>query len=59
MVKNYGRTFEYVMSKEMAKDLLERRKGEVERKKRPQDYLIEYVNTERGIMGTCTRVILE
>ena len=58
MAKIYGRTFEYVMSKDMAKDLLDRRKGD-ERKKRPQDYLIEYVNTECGIMGTCVKVVVE
>lgn len=58
MDKGNAPYFEYVMTKDMAKDLLDRRRGD-ELKKRPQDYLKEYVNSECGIMGTCVKVILE
>lgn len=53
-----GRTFEYVMTKTMADEVLKNRVGE-EKKTNPKDYLIKYVNQEFGIMGTCINVVLE
>lgn len=52
---NYGRYFEYVMSKEMAKNLLDNR-NDLEKKMRPQEYLCKIVNEQFGIMGTCSKV---
>lgn len=51
----YPPYFEYVMSKEMAKELLDNRHGE-EKKMRPHDYLVKVVNEQFGICGTCVRV---
>ena len=47
---------EYQMSAEMAKGLLKTRKGE-ELKQQPQIFLCNYVNTEIGVKGICTRVV--
>lgn len=47
--------YEYVMPKDMIKDLLEKRDGE-EKKLRPHDYLVKVVNEEFEIRGTCVRV---
>lgn len=51
----YPPFYEYVMPKEMIKDLLEKRDGE-EKKMRPHDYLVKVVNDEFLIKGTCLRI---
>lgn len=51
----YPPYFEYVMSKEMAKELLDNRHGD-EKKMRPHDYLVKVVNEQFGIRGTCVKV---
>lgn len=52
------RIFEYHMSKAMFKDLVDNRKGE-DKKKNPHKYVIEVVNEQFGILGTCKKVIVE
>lgn len=47
---------EYKMTKEMADAYLKARKGD-DRKKHPQEYLCDVVNTEFGVKGHCTRVL--
>lgn len=47
--------YEYVMSRAMAKEMLGNRMDE-DKKKRPNDYLMEVINNEFGIMGTCVKV---
>ena len=47
---------EYKMTKEMADALLSMRKGE-DKKKHPQEYLCELVNSQFGVKGRCTRVL--
>ena len=47
---------EYKMTKEMADAYLKARKGD-DRKKHPQEYLCDVVNTEFGVKGRCTRVL--
>ena len=54
----YGPYFEYVMSKELAQELLDNRHGE-EKKMRPHDYLVKVVNEQYGIRGTCVHVALD
>ena len=54
----YGPYYKYVMSTEMAKNLIENRSGE-EKKMRHHDYLVNVVNEEFGISGTCVEIILE
>lgn len=49
--------FEYKMSEGMAKAYLDSRKGE-DRKKHPGDYLREVVDSDFGIKGKCSRVII-
>ena len=53
----YPPYFEYVMSKELAKELLDSRHGD-EKKMRPHDYLVKTVNEQYGISGTCVKVSL-
>lgn len=57
MLENYHDMpeYEYIMSNEMAKYLLNNR-TDGDKKKRPSDYLMEVVNNEFGIMGTCVKV---
>ena len=60
--KNFGKTinrgsFEYKMTKDMANGYLKARKGD-DKKKHPQAYLCEIVNTEFGVKGNCTRVLI-
>lgn len=43
--------FEYQMSEAMAKTILKDRK-----KENPQDFLIQFVNEQLGIKGTCIKV---
>ncbi len=47
---------EYKMSKELALSYLNNRKGD-EKKKDPQEYLCEIVNTQFGVKGNCIRVL--
>lgn len=49
-------TIEYKMPKEMAAMYLKTAKGEFA-KKHPQEYLIQVVNEEFGVKGTCVNVI--
>ena len=49
--------FEYVMSKDMAQNLLNNR-GEKDLYMRPHDYLVMIVNEQFGIQGTCVKVSL-
>lgn len=49
---------EYKMSKNLSKKLLKSRKEKNELKMRPQEFLCHYVNTQLGIKGVCTRVIV-
>lgn len=49
-------TIEYKMPKEMASMYLKTAKGEFA-KKHPKEYLIQVVNEEFGIRGTCVNVI--
>ena len=54
--KPFERKIEYEMSKEMAKQLLNARKGN-ERNIPAQQYLCQIVNEEFGVLGNCTHVI--
>lgn len=49
-------TIEYKMPKEMATMYLKTAKGEFA-KKHPKEYLIQVVNEEFGVKGTCVNVI--
>ena len=55
--KPYYGEIEYEMSKLMAKELLNERKG-ADRNIHPQVYLCKVVNESFGLKGNCTRVIL-
>ena len=46
---------EYQMPKEFANELLKTRKGQ-DKNMRPQDFLVQYVNEECGLLYNCTRV---
>ena len=50
--------FEYKMSKLMANEALNNRKGE-EKKMKPQDYLIKYVNEQFGLRLPVVKVIID
>ena len=50
--------FEYKMSAAMAQAVLQSRKGE-EKKMKPQEYLIKYVNTQFGLRLPVTKVFVE
>lgn len=54
-MKDFYRSIEYKMPESVAKMLLKTRK---DKKKNPQQWLCDYVNSECGILGNCTRVIL-
>lgn len=47
---------EYKITKEMADAYLKARKGD-DRKKHPQEYLCDVINTEFGVKGRCIRVL--
>lgn len=51
---SYG-DIEYRMTKQMAKELLNTRKG-TDANMHPQDFLCKYVNEQLGIKGNCVRV---
>lgn len=46
---------EYKMSKTLADSLLKKQKN----KKRPQEVLCDYVNTQLNLKGECVKVIIE
>jgi len=46
---------EYIMNSAMADEILKTRKGD-DKKLRPQDYLIKYVNEDCGLLRNCTKV---
>ena len=55
--ENFNRTFEYQMPSKLAEAVLstnKKKKGEFD----SQEYLIEYVNNECGLIGNCTKVII-
>lgn len=52
-----GRAIEYKMPKETARQLLASRSG-VDAKKDNKKFLVEYVNTNFGLLGVCRNVIL-
>lgn len=51
-----GRPFEYNLSEETIKELLRTRRG-ADAKKDAHEYLCDYINEQRGLLGTCIRVI--
>ena len=53
--KPYYGGIEYEMTKTMAKELLNERKG-AERNMHPQEYLCKVVNETFGLKGHCTHV---
>ena len=57
-VESVNGDFEYKMSKEMADMYLKSRKGE-DKNKHPQEYLRHIVDTQFGIKGICSRVIVQ
>lgn len=57
-VESVNGDFEYKMSKEMADMYLKSRKGE-DKNKHPQEYLRYIVDTQFGIKGVCSRVIVQ
>lgn len=50
-----GGTIEYKMSNQMAQAIIKSHKG----KKRPQEILCDYVNTQCGLKGHCVKVLVE
>ena len=46
---------EYQMSQKFADELLKARKGQ-EKNMRPQDFLVQYVNDECGLLYNCVKV---
>ena len=60
MVKNVKNhqlgDIEYKMTKEMADAFLKARKGD-DKKKHPQEYLCNIINTDFGIKGNCVKVL--
>ena len=46
---------EYQMSALMAKELIRTRKGD-DKKLKPQDYLVKYVNEQFGLLFKCVKV---
>lgn len=56
-MKTMGRAIEYKMPKETARQLLASRSG-VDAKKDNKKFLVEYVNTNFGLLGVCRNVIL-
>lgn len=53
--RSYYGNIEYEMSKEMAKQILDTRKG-TERNMPPQQFLCQVVNEDFGIKGNCIKV---
>lgn len=48
---------EYQMPKKMADELLKAR-GPLEKNMRPQDFLVNYVNEECGLLYNCVKVTI-
>lgn len=51
---NTKSTVEYKMTETMAKVILNARKN---KKSDPQEYLVNYVNTQMGLLHPCVRVL--
>jgi hypothetical protein len=51
-----GGSIEYKMSNAMAQAILKSQKGP---KKRPQEVLCNYVNSQMGLKGHCVKVLVE
>ena len=51
-----GGSIEYKMSNEMARNIIKNHKGP---KKRPQEILCDYVNSQMGLKGNCVKVLIE
>lgn len=49
-------SIEYKMSNSMARNIIKSHKGT---KKRPQEILCDYVNTQMGLKGHCVKVLIE
>lgn len=49
-------SIEYKMSNQMARNILKNYKNA---KKRPQEILCDYVNSECGLKGKCVKVLVE
>ena len=47
---------EYKMSNSMARSIIKNHKGP---KKRPQEILCDYVNSQMGLKGNCVKVLIE
>ena len=47
-------TVEYKMTQTMATEILKARKN---KKSNPQEYLVNYVNTQMGLLRPCARVL--
>jgi hypothetical protein len=56
-MKTMGRPIEYKMPKETAKQLIAARSGP-ELKKDTNKFLVDYVNTNYGLLGVCRNIIL-
>lgn len=50
-----GGSVEYKMSAVMAREILKSKKG----KGRPQEILVNYVNTQMGLKDKCTKVLVD
>ena len=53
--ENYGRAYEYKMSRLCANEILKECPSRI----KPQQYLCDYVTEQYGLMGWCCRVIIE
>ena len=56
--KKFYSEISYTMPKDLAKILLEQRKGE-EKKMNPQEFLCHYINEQYSLKGYCVSVIVE
>lgn len=52
---NKAGAIEYQMSQKFADELLKSRKGQ-DKSMRPQDFLVQYVNEECGLLYNCVKV---
>jgi hypothetical protein len=50
--------FEYRMSRESMKSILDTRKNAVDKGKNEQDYLCKYIDEQYGLKGTCVKVVV-
>ena len=54
-MENNIHAFEYQMSATMAKEIVKTRKGD-DKKLKPQEYLVKYVNEHFGLRYPCIKV---